>query len=908
MSQWQFFDIGKWQCWSCPRGFKRTIFSVDSAKACAKANKKIRGEFGKAAFGGPVCPKGSFYDPARDGECWSCPKGYKRSAASIRSKNACFVPAKEAFKKINTHKKATGIFKTDCPKGQFWDAKWGKCHSCASGYKRTGYAVNHARACSKLIKEKIKTATLVKQAICSAGEFKDRLYQKNDKGRKVGAGGTCWSCKKGWDRTVFAVHGNKACEKGGGFEYKDASKKADLTCPSGEVFDFIGLTKKDIRTRPELKGKSGIKPVKSGTCWTCPSGYDRTLSGVKGKNACEAKTMAWYSIPYSEPGFFKLKGSEQVLLDITKERPDLIQKAIKKAGEAASKNKRGKVDKAKYAKMLKREQANFANAPQDAVSASGVVFLRLLSVIGSPKKATKAEKELVEAFKDYIVAKRSHVAQDALDAYDAWVKADAYWKTKDSRGKGMTALLDYGTVPPDFSTIAMANSMGMGAIDYVLGEAADKLVGDAIPIIGDILSLGLNVLTNTEIFSDPELLAKWGAQTAAETAIGVAADLAIKQLGKAALNTAQKQITKQLAGMATKHMIKEAAKHAASGPLKAAGSAGPQIIITAAVMIAQMAIEQVIEIQNARPKLLASLATAKHRPDLSRIAKTEDGVMELLGYWGQLVSTTAKPTAGFTKKFAPVAKAALVAKVDTSKSASKSKKRKATPWKISGKWSQLKGAATDAGMGANGKLWIIGANKQPGGYGIYRWDRKWRKIKGSATRISVDPKGNAWIVNKLGSVFSHDGRVWRPIKGPKAYDIGVGANGAVWIIGGKKEAGGFGIYRLDRKGWKKIRGSASRVAVGPKGKAWIVNNKGAVFRYNGKRWLDVKGLKAKDIGVGAGGHVWAIGGQKITGGYQVWTLIKNRWKKYSGGLANIAVGPKGRPVGINTGNKIFVMK
>ena len=211
-------------------------------------------------------------------------------------------------------------------------------------------------------------------------------------------------------------------------------------------------------------------------------------------------------------------------------------------------------------------------------------------------------------------------------------------------------------------------------------------------------------------------------------------------------------------------------------------------------------------------------------------------------------------------------------------------------------------------MGANGKLWIIGANKQPGGYGIYRWDRKWRKIKGSATRISVDPKGNAWIVNKLGSVFSHDGRVWRPIKGPKAYDIGVGANGAVWIIGGKKEAGGFGIYRLDRKGWKKIRGSASRVAVGPKGKAWIVNNKGAVFRYNGKRWLDVKGLKAKDIGVGAGGHVWAVGGQKVTGGYQVWTLIKNRWKKYSGGLANIAVGPKGRPVGINTGNKIFVMK
>ena len=81
-----------------------------------------------------------------------------------------------------------------------------------------------------------------------------------------------------------------------------------------------------------------------------------------------------------------------------------------------------------------------------------------------------------------------------------------------------------------------------------------------------------------------------------------------------------------------------------------------------------------------------------------------------------------------------------------------------------------------------------------------------------------------------------------------------------------------------------------------------------MFRFNGKRWLDVKGLKAKDVGVGAGGHVWAVGGQKITGDYQVWTLIKKRWKKNRGGLANIVVGPKVRPVGVNSGKKIFVMK
>ena len=28
-----FFDIGKWQCWSCPKGFNRTLAAVDSNRA-----------------------------------------------------------------------------------------------------------------------------------------------------------------------------------------------------------------------------------------------------------------------------------------------------------------------------------------------------------------------------------------------------------------------------------------------------------------------------------------------------------------------------------------------------------------------------------------------------------------------------------------------------------------------------------------------------------------------------------------------------------------------------------------------------------------------------------------------------------------------------------------------------------
>ncbi|MEK9726433.1 MAG: hypothetical protein VW405_23525, partial [Rhodospirillaceae bacterium] len=67
-----FFDIGLWQCWSCPAGFNRSAAAVDSDRACSKPNNYMRGEFTEAKFLGPVCPPDSFYDPMRDGECRMC--------------------------------------------------------------------------------------------------------------------------------------------------------------------------------------------------------------------------------------------------------------------------------------------------------------------------------------------------------------------------------------------------------------------------------------------------------------------------------------------------------------------------------------------------------------------------------------------------------------------------------------------------------------------------------------------------------------------------------------------------------------------------------------------------------------------------------------------------------------------
>jgi len=635
-----FFDIGLWQCWSCPKGFTRTAAAVDTDRACSRPNKNIKGTYTKANFMGPVCPKGTFYDGIRDGECRKCPDGYKRSAAHVDAKNACFVAAREDFQKIRRHARGKGLLKTDCPKGQFWDAIDGYCYSCPSGYNRTAYSVRDKRACSKAIKEQQAKAAHVKKGACEKGEFRDALYQRG------GDGGTCWTCPKAHDRTVFPVHGAKACEKGGGIEFKTASKVADLTCPAGQVFDFIGLSANDIRTRPELKG-SKQKPIKSGTCWSCDSGYDRTLASVKAKNACSAKTMVWYSRPFDEPGLFSLDGAEEVLIDIAKRNPKLIAQSIEQAARTASKSDK----KLTLANARKQEIARFQKEPHKSTAAAAAILTRIVASAGEPKHASPAEKKLAKSFSSYIIAKRSHVAVDALAAYDAWKQADTYWRAQENNRKGLMTLLDYGTVPPDYSTVALMNSLAINTAGTALGIATGS-----IPVLGDVLGVALGAAGNGfGDFSSPDQAARFGARTAAELAVGKAIEFAITQLAKSTVKSLATQAAQKVGYLAAHRAAAEVTKQAGSRLLSLAGGAGPQIIVSVAFMIGTTAIDQVTEIANARPKLQNAVAHAGRDPDLARMVKSNAGNTELLGYWSFLISGEKKPSANFVKEFAKVA-------------------------------------------------------------------------------------------------------------------------------------------------------------------------------------------------------------------------------------------------------------
>jgi len=145
------------------------------------------------------CPSGAFFDPIDGGTCWICPNRSKRTVFHVKSADACEFPAHEQFSGAARHGRGTGLLRTDCPRGQFWDPN-GYCWSCPSGYGRTAHPVTHGRACARRVGVQRLRAQFAGSLACPQGSFFDLID-----------GGTCWQCPKGYSRTASHVKARDAC-------------------------------------------------------------------------------------------------------------------------------------------------------------------------------------------------------------------------------------------------------------------------------------------------------------------------------------------------------------------------------------------------------------------------------------------------------------------------------------------------------------------------------------------------------------------------------------------------------------------------------------------------------------------------------------------------------------------------
>lgn len=218
------------------------------------------------------------------------------------------------------------------------------------------------------------------------------------------------------------------------------------------------------------------------------------------------------------------------------------------------------------------------------------------------------------------------------------------------------------------------------------------------------------------------------------------------------------------------------------------------------------------------------------------------------------------------------------------------------------------GKATDVGVGADGTVYVVGDDSvSAGGYAIYKVDScgcRHKLADVGALRVAVSPQGVPWVVSKTNLIFRYNSntKAWDQMPGT-ATDVGIGADGSVFIIGTEFATitGGNIIEKWNGSAWDKMPDCAGvRIAVDPHGTPWVVNKSNIVFQYGGTYlWNPITGIAGNDIGIGADGSVFVTGKDstlatynppvyKLQGG-SIWTQVPG----ISG--TSISVDPSGKP-------------
>jgi len=165
-------------------------------------------------------------------------------------------------------------------------------------------------------------------------------------------------------------------------------------------------------------------------------------------------------------------------------------------------------------------------------------------------------------------------------------------------------------------------------------------------------------------------------------------------------------------------------------------------------------------------------------------------------------------------------------------------------------WQQMQGTAEDIGVGSDGTAWVVGTSKR-----LFRFNGVgWTLMRnGNHKSIDVGPDGQAWAVEEGGDIVEFDGVSWQTRPGG-ALDVGIGSDGAVFVIGTSQRA-----FKWSGSDWTLVPGSEDnrrRVSVGPAGQLGVLDDDDRIFV--GKRYGWPGG--AIDIGIGDDiDHPWVVG-------------------------------------------------
>ena len=480
-----------------------------------------------------------------------------------------------------------------CDSG-FYDPIWGgTCWKCPDDtdsrgtWIRSSTAVTNDDACWRVPSEKTGSATKVKSPAwawdCPSGSFWDG-YSPD------GLGGSCWQCPGDLPRrTAAAVWASNACASSLN-ETKAASLLSFNGCPKPNA-STMNLAGKRSPGRPFLDIAAGWNQGASGGgCFACPMVDDagnfliterngNPLYNKDNNSGCNIM-LKWQPPAFSDTGLAYLQGVKDLIWEQRLFDGDRITGFL--YDMAAARDLGDATPEAKA--WVTARWKEMAVKPYNSEQFRTFLFSLLKTAIKrDPSQRTPAEQKLIASFASYVRDRRTYLSTQALAMYDAWKAQDDQHRQDTGQTKSLGQYFYYGTVPMDFHGM-LSGLMGAGGIGGgVLGSmvAANTFAGN----------VGAGFLEGTSARGDSLFAMLEELKT-------------LKSVQGAAIIS------------------------------------GASVIEVAFAILTSVAIDQFTAIQEARPKLLASLAQSKLPVDLGELSKSTDGEDMLYLFWGKAMDTT----------------------------------------------------------------------------------------------------------------------------------------------------------------------------------------------------------------------------------------------------------------------------